>query len=205
MKSLLMALLLLCTSAFAQPPQAVKFFEATVIATINGKPEQLKTVLIESRPSRIQLTYQQPNGTTEYSLQLTALRKLSPISTRRTTLLQTQIFLHEQGRKLLIAEPTIEALEGSQATLSVAGAESSIYISLTEVQPGALVSTCSQVRGKPITAAELSAALQRLDQPTPNAVDPGCCAGGCGGSVSIRCCGVLCCSVSTNCGCCIEP
>jgi hypothetical protein len=71
-----------------------------------------------------------------------------------------------------------------------------------EIPASQATSACAKMRGRPLTDAELDAAFQRLDAPSPNAQQQ-CCTSGCDDGRRLRCCwGALCCE-SGDCGCCV--
>lgn len=133
------------------------------------------------------------------------MRRLIHKGADKTVLLQTQVFSVEDGKKVLLSEPRLEAREGVPATISAVHAQGSgIQVSFREVPPDQLTATCSQLKGRPITASQLEGAIAKIDGPS-DAGERGCCGAACGGNVGLQCCGVLCCGVSSTCGCCVEP
>lgn len=168
--------------AMAQSDVRPKLFELVFDTTVGGKQETLRTILIESRRGQIIVEAKPGTNGVTYKVQTYLLRKNATAKGEASHLLHAQVFQQDAGKWFLVNEPTLEVRENQPASQAT--------------------SACAKMRGRPLTDAELDAAFQRLDAPSPNAQQQ-CCTSGCDDGRRLRCCwGALCCE-SGDCGCCV--
>lgn len=192
------------TPAMAQSDVRPKLFELVFDTTAGGKQETLRTILIESRRGQIIVEAKPGTNGVTYKVQTYLLRKNTTAKGGASHLLHAQVFQQDAGKWFLVNEPTLEVRENQPASMSLDGGANlpSLNVSFREIPASQATSACAKMRGRPLTDAELDAAFQRLDAPSPNAQQQ-CCTSGCDDGRRLRCCwGALCCE-SGDCGCCV--